>query len=75
MSRKRKSRRARRGLLSRILRNRYNPGSKWVTFGDVIENVKETWFAFTRRIPPGSRIIRGRDGRIRSVTSSWNGPF
>jgi hypothetical protein len=65
----------RRSLVSRILRNRYNPRSNWVSIGDIIENTKETWFAFTRRLPPGSKITRDRDGRIRSSNTRWNGPF
>jgi hypothetical protein len=73
--RRKMRRRRRRGLFGRIFRNRYNPSSRWVTVGDVIENTKDTWFAFTRRLPPGSRIIRDRNGRIRSGISRWAGPF
>ncbi len=74
MSRKKQKRR-RRNLLARIFTNRYNPKSGWVSVGDVIENIKDTWFAFTRRLPPGSRIVCDRHGHIRSTSSRWNGPF
>jgi hypothetical protein len=59
-------------LLKRIFRNRYS-GSNWVSLADVLENVKETWFSFTNRVPPGSRLIR-RAGKIVGYTSTWRGP-
>jgi hypothetical protein len=74
MRRKRQGRQ-KKGLLARILRNRYNPNSNWVSLGDMIENIKDTWHAYTRRLPPGSRIIRDRNGRIRSSSTRWTGPF
>jgi hypothetical protein len=75
MARKRGKRRRPRSLLARLFTNRYNPSSRWATLGDVIENVKDTWFAFTHRLPPGSFIARDRHGRIRSASSRWSGPF
>lgn len=75
MRRKGRRRRRRRSLWARLLRNRYNPSSNWVSVGDVIENIMDTWHAFTRRLSPGSNIERDRNGRIRSSSSRWNGPY
>lgn len=60
-------------LLQRIFRNRYS-GSNWISLADVIENVKETWFSFTNRVPRGSRLIR-RGGKIVGYSSTWKGPY
>lgn len=59
-------------LVQRLLRNRYS-GSNWVSVADVISNIRETWFCFTHRVPPGSRLF-WRNGRIAGYTRSWNGP-
>jgi hypothetical protein len=80
MSRRRKRRSLRNNrqrpkpvsLWRRIFRNRYNPGSNYVTLGDIIENMKSTWYAWTQRVPPGSRLIY-RDGKVRGHTSMWPG--
>ena len=50
-------------LWRRIFANRYDPQSRWVTFADVWENLKSTWFSWTNRVPPGSRLLY-RNGRI-----------
>ena len=57
------ARRRRRSLRRRIFRNRYNPGSNWITLGDIVSNIRETYYCWTHRIPPGARL-HWRDGRI-----------
>jgi len=59
-------------LWRRLLRNRYNPRSAYVTLADVIENVKSTWYAWAKRVPPGARLIY-RNGRVVGHTSTWRG--
>lgn len=59
-------------LLRRIFANRYDPQSRWVTVGDAWENLKATWFSWTRRVPPGSRLLY-RNGRIVGYTTQWRG--
>lgn len=61
------------GLLSRLLRNRYREGSNWVSVGDVIANVKETFYCFTHRVPPNSRLL-WRNNKIVGFSSQWRGP-
>jgi hypothetical protein len=62
-------------LLKRLLRNRYNPGSNWVSLGDLIENVKDTWFCFSHRLPPGTRLVRDGNGRIKGAATRWRGAY
>ena len=56
--RHRRSRRRRRRppLRRRILRNRRDPQSRWITLADVILNVREQWYGFWHRVPPGARL-------------------
>jgi hypothetical protein len=65
----------RRSLLQRLLTNRYNPESSWVSVADVIENAKDTWHCFTHRLPPGTRLLRDANGRIKGSANHWRGPF
>jgi hypothetical protein len=62
-------------LLERLFRNRYNPHSNFVSLGDVIENVKDTWFCFSRRLPPGTRLVRDGNGKIKGAATHWRGPY
>jgi hypothetical protein len=66
---------SRRSLLQRLLANRYNPGSSWISIADVIENAKDTWFCWSRRLPPGSRLFRDADGKIKGAANRWRGPL
>ena len=61
------------GLITRLFRNRYRPGSTWVSVGDVVANFKEGGLTFFNRVPPGARLM-WRNGRIVGYTSRWNGP-
>jgi hypothetical protein len=80
MSRRQSGRNQRQGrsqqkqvsLWQRIFRNRYNPGSNWVSLGDVVENIRTTWYAWVERVPPGSRLIY-RNGRVVGHSSTWPG--
>jgi hypothetical protein len=78
MSRYRK-RRNRRGppkrvsLVKRLLRNRYRPGSSWVSLADIWNNTLETAYAWFNRVPPNSRLM-WRNGRIVGHSRKWNGP-
>jgi hypothetical protein len=70
-----KRRRRGQGLLQRLFTNRYNPRSSWIHIADVIENAKDTWFCWSRRLPPGSRLLRDAKGKIRGAANLWRGPF
>lgn len=59
-------------LFQRIFRNRYNPGSSYVTLGDVIANVKAIFFCWSERVPPGSRLLY-RNGKIVGWSAPWHG--
>jgi hypothetical protein len=41
--------------------------------GDVIANVKETFYCFTRRVPQNSRLL-WRNSKIVGFSSQWRGP-
>lgn len=75
MSRRYRPRRLRRSLFTRLFSNRYNPGSNWVSLGDVIENARDIFTCWLNRIPPGARLHRDRHGKIRGWSSPWRGPF
>jgi len=45
-----------KSLAQRLFRNRYNPGSRWVSLADVILNGKEILYRFRHRVPPGSGL-------------------
>ena len=83
MSRRRSQRRSykgprkprRRSLLSRIFSNRYNPGSSWVSIGDMVENIRDTFTCWVNRVPPGARLNRDRNGKICGWSSHWRGPY
>lgn len=48
-------------LWSRLCRNRYEPGSHWVSFADILLNAKEILYCWLHRVPPGSSLEwRGR---------------
>lgn len=70
--RRRRGQRPRVPLWRRIFRNRYNPGSRWVSAADVWENLKATWFSWTHRVPPNSRLLY-RNGRVVGYTARWRG--
>jgi hypothetical protein len=55
-----------------MFRNRYNPGSSYVTLGDVIANVKAIFFCWSERVPPGSRLLY-RNGKIVGWSAPWRG--
>jgi len=59
-------------LLQRILRNRYNPQSPYVTLGDAIANIKAIFFCWSERVPPGSRLLY-RNGKIVGWSAPWRG--
>lgn len=40
--------------------NRRDPGSGIVLLGDLLENVKESWWGFSRRIPQDAVLMRDR---------------
>jgi len=46
-----------------IFRNRRNPRSNWISLYDIYLNVKEWLYAFSNRVPHGSRLF-WRGGRI-----------
>ncbi len=56
--------RPRQSLRQRLLRNRYTPGSRWVSLADIILNAKEIAYRFWYRVPPGSGLRWDKD-RIR----------
>jgi hypothetical protein len=53
----------RRTLRSRILKNRYDPGSRWVSLGDVVANLREVLYRWSNRVPPDA-VIRWSGTRI-----------
>lgn len=71
-SQRRQQKQKRTSLLARILRNRYS-GSNWVSLADIITNTRETFYAWSHRLGPGSRVI-WRNGRPVGHTTSWRGP-
>jgi hypothetical protein len=56
MGRHRRRKYKRAPLRARIFANRRNPGSRWVSLGDVWLNVREQWYGFVHGVPPGARI-------------------
>lgn len=46
-----------------IFRNRRNPRSNWISLYDIYLNLREWWYGFSNRVPPGSRLS-WRGGRI-----------
>lgn len=65
-----RSRRQKPSLLKRIFTNRRNANSSWISLADVLTNIREEWFVFEKRVPPGSRILWGKDGRPRGYSST-----
>jgi hypothetical protein len=55
----------RRRLGRRLVRNRYNAESRWVTLGDIWLNLKEEIYCRWHRVPSGA-TLRWRDGHITS---------
>jgi hypothetical protein len=53
----------RRGLLGRVVTNRTDPRSRWVTIADMWTNAREIVYAWTHRVPDNS-IIKYRNGKI-----------
>ncbi len=47
-----------------ILENRRNPGSRWVSLGDIIDNIKDRFYCWSRRVPEGAIIRYNKDGKI-----------
>lgn len=43
-------------MARRILRNRYNPRSRFVSVRDIWLNLKEEVYCWWHRVPPGARI-------------------
>ena len=56
-------RESRQSVTNRVFRNRYNPESRFVTPRDVWLNLKELFFCWLNRVPPGA-TLRWRAGRI-----------
>lgn len=47
-----------------ILKNRRNPGSGWVSLGDIFGNIKERWYCWSRRVQEGTPLFYNKDGKI-----------
>lgn len=60
-------------LWKRLTTNRYHPASRYISLGDVFRNTAETWYCFTRRVPPGSLLHHNNSGQITGHTTmrSW----
>jgi len=56
-------------LWKRLTTNRYHPGGRWISVGDIHRNVLETLYCFMRRVPPGSLLHHDQKGRIVGYTS------
>lgn len=50
-------------LAGRILSNRIDDRSGWVTFGDVVENTKTEIWRFTKRIDRHAVVLRDKNDR------------
>ena len=76
MGRKRKrnsNRNQKQGL--GIFVNRRKPGSGWVTVGDVMKNIAERFYCWTRRVPEGSVLIWNSHGKIIGHRSKAKKPW
>jgi hypothetical protein len=60
---------SRRNIFQRLIRNRYNPRSRWITARDVWLNFKEELHCWLHRVPPGSRI-HWRSGDIETTETT-----
>lgn len=45
-----------RGLWERLFHNRRDPGARHLFVMDVALNIKDEWYCFTHRLPPGSLL-------------------
>lgn len=66
------SRRDDDGMRGGLLTNRRDHGSGLVLLGDVVENTRDAWMRFSRRIPDDSALARDDENRFRGSLS--NGP-
>ena len=57
-------------LWRRILSNRRDSHSPWVSIADVVGNIREELFCFFQRVPRGARLYwDGRTNKIRGYST------
>lgn len=48
----------------KLFKNRRNPMARYVFVGDIVENTKDIWYGFTRRVPDDGYLFRNKNNDI-----------
>jgi len=58
-----------------ILKNRRKPSSRWISIGDILDNIKERYYCWSRRVPEGSELRWNSKGKIVGHSSRAKKPW